>query len=173
MRNVKLPEDFGDGVTSKEALRLGMDSKRASKLLGIAQKHYKKGDIDSAYDAAFLAVSCDRSLLDAWLVLGAVCGQHGAFAEAQQCFRNVIEKDANHAGAHTALGEACIAVKDFAAATQALQKVVQLDPAGKNEASLRARMLLVSRGQWKMGLQALSAMAKMAQQKPPPQPQKK
>jgi len=163
MRNVKLPSDFGDGATSNDARRLGMDAARAPKLLGMATKAYQRQKLDMAYDAAFLAVSCDRHLLDGWLLLGGICANLEAYAEAQECFRTVLTAQPDHLGAYAALGEVSIALKDFSGATQALQKVVQLDPHGKNEASLRARMLLVSRGQWKLGLQALSAMTQLAQ----------
>ncbi len=157
MRDVKIPDDF-DGQTTRDALRLGLSAASVHRFLAIAQAAYAQADLEAAYDAAFLAVSCDRSQVDAWVMFGAVCAQRGAYTHAQTAFKQALEQHPDHLGALTGLGETSIALKDLSGAAQHLQKVVQLDPSGSKEASLRARMLLVSRHQWKLGLEALSAL---------------
>jgi tetratricopeptide (TPR) repeat protein len=138
---------------------LGLDASAAGRFFAMATAAYERGDFKAAHDAAFLATSCDTTKASTWLLLGATCAQLGSYPQAKACFNAALEREADNLGAMLGLGEAHIATQELAAAASYLHKAVTLDPAGDKEPSRRARMLLVARGQWKLGLQALSALA--------------
>lgn len=144
---------FAPGAfTSDEAKAVGLGPEHAALYFAQATEFFAKNEFLPAHAAAVLAASCDNRNAKHWTLLGAVSAQLRMFGFARKMFDEAVARDPNEVAAYVGIGEILIVQQDFSAAQKALQKAVEADKLGQSPASQRARMLLVSRGQWKNGI---------------------
>ena len=104
------------------------DGSRARSLLRSAEDRFQRGDIQGAYQEAAQAISFDRSLADAYLLMGRIFFLIKNLKSADVCFRNCLFFNPKNAQAHYYFGLIRRQENDDDGAITEFKKAIEIAP---------------------------------------------
>ncbi len=126
--------------TSHTTHRLVND--HAACFIAIAAQALKDSDFESAQTAAEAAVLCDGENVTALFTLAVVFSKRDEFQRAAACLQSAVKLAPQSLPLWTALGECHLSALNYAEATVALRRALELDPKSEQPAGRRARAVV-------------------------------
>ena len=123
----------------KNAKPLKLEKKDAERYLRFAA-FTKAKDYPGSEAAADVAVRCDATLFDGWVLLGAARAKQKSYLEAVPCYRHALELKPDDVACWAAVGELYIALEQFKRAAEALKRACRArSESGASERPTRPR----------------------------------